>query len=70
MGRNKIMGEEFHPPTAEEVALAIEAVGGKGEASRLCRKRWSSIDRWCKGESKIDFANWELIKSKKREEKK
>jgi len=62
--KQTIFTEPYIAPTAEEVQQAIERVGGKSEASRLLRKNWCTVDKWCKGLSKIDYANWSMITSK------
>ncbi len=61
MSRKKIYTEPFEAPSGEEILKVVNALGGKGDVSRICKKNWNTIDRWCKGEVKIDFANWKLI---------
>jgi hypothetical protein len=61
MSRKKYYTEAFEPPLPEEVQRAVDAIGGKAEASRLLRKNWCTVDRWCTGKIKIDYANWKLI---------
>lgn len=63
MSRKKIYTEPFGAPLPEEVQQAIERVGGKSEASRLLKKNRCTIDKWCTGKTKIDYANWLLLSS-------
>ena len=63
MSRKKtIFTEPYEAPTVGEVLEAIERVGGKSEASRMLKKNWCTVDRWCTGKIKIDYANWKLLK--------
>jgi hypothetical protein len=62
--KQTIFTEPYEAPTVAEVLEAIERVGGKSEASRLLKKNWSTVDRWCKGINTIDYANWLLLTSK------
>jgi hypothetical protein len=61
LSRKKIYEEPFEAPSSEEIMKVVNALGGKAPVCRLCKKNWSTVDRWCKGEVKIDFANWKLI---------
>lgn len=62
--KQTIFSEPYEAPTAEEVLQAIERVEGKSEASRLLKKNWCTVDKWCKGLTKTDYANWLLLSSK------
>lgn len=62
--KQTIFTEPFEAPLPEQVRQACERVGGKAEASRLLKKNWCTVDKWCKGLTKIDYANWLLLSSK------
>ena len=61
MSRKKIYEEPFESPHFEEIQRVVESLGGKGSVSRICKKNWCTVDRWCTGKIKIDYANWKLI---------
>lgn len=61
MSRKKIYEEPFEAPSSEEILKVVNALGGKGDVSRIVKKNWNTVDRWCKGKVKIDYANWKLI---------
>ena len=63
--KQTIFTEPFEAPAVAEVLQAIERVGGKAEASRLLKKNWCTVDKWCKGLTKIDYANWVMLKEQK-----
>ena len=64
--KQTIFTAPYEAPSVEEVLQAIERVGGKSEASRLLKKNWCTVDKWCKGLTKIDYANWCVLSSKVR----
>ena len=61
MGRKTISKIPFTSPSGEEVTKLVKSVGGKAPASRIVKKDWSTVDRWCRGTVKVDFANWKLL---------
>jgi len=65
MSRKKIQTEPFEAPHFEEVKKVENSLGGKAPVCRICKKNWSTVDRWCKAKNdggvKIDYANWKLI---------
>jgi len=61
MSRKKIYEEPFEAPSPEEILKVVNYLGGKGDVSRICKKNWNTVDRWCRGSVKIDYANWKLI---------
>jgi hypothetical protein len=61
MSRKTKFEEPFEAPSPEEILNVVNYLGGKPTAAKICRKNWNTIDRWCKGSVKIDYANWKLI---------
>jgi len=61
----KIHNAPWVAPPPDEVLKRVEYHGGRGAVSRMTHKAWSTVDRWCRGEIRIDFANWELLKRDK-----
>jgi hypothetical protein len=61
MSRKIVYQDPFISPTPEEVREVVEFLGGKAEVARICKKNWCTVDRWCSGTYKIDYANWKLI---------
>ena len=64
MSRKIKYGDPWDMPSAEEVEAAVSAVGGVSATCRLLRKGKGTISRWCdeNDSSKIDFANWQILK--------
>ena len=54
---------DFTPPTKEEIQEVVDSLGGYGAVCRILRKRRSTVWRWCKGDARIDYANWKLLKA-------
>jgi hypothetical protein len=55
------MTERYYSPTRLEVSKVVHSLGGISSVCRITKKHRNTVSKWCKGEIKIDYANWKLI---------
>ena len=56
------MKKNWIPPSCSEINTVVQSLGGIASVCRITKKHRNTVSKWCKGEIKIDYANWELIR--------
>ncbi len=62
MSRKIDYGEPWTAPSPEDVTAAIGAAGGVAAVCRMLKKGKTAVYMWRKGDAKIDYANWQILK--------